>query len=121
MVEVIEKGMADGVVALVAHGKVSHQDYRDLIGPAIERKLQTYPKVRLLYYLGRDFEGYSAEAMWDDAVLGMRHKWDFEKAAVVTDVDWIRNSVAFFRFLIPCPVRVFHNNELGAATEWINA
>ncbi|HEX4140329.1 MAG TPA: STAS/SEC14 domain-containing protein, partial [Candidatus Methylacidiphilales bacterium] len=91
------------------------------IVPAVEKKLKTHPKIRFLYHLGEDFSGYSLEAMWDDAVLGTRHFTAFEKAAVVTDAEWVRNSVAFFRFLIPCPTRIFHNNELAAATEWINA
>ena len=92
-----------------------------VIVPVMEHKMQSYPKIRVLYQLGDDFSGYTAEALWDDAKLGMHHFHAFEKAAVVTEVDWIRKSVSFFRFLIPCPVRIFPNNEFPAALDWINS
>ena len=121
MIEVLTKGMRDNVVAITAHGKVDHDDYQKVIVPEVEKKLKTYPKVRLLYHLGPDFDAYSMEALWDDAKLGMHHRTDFEKAAVVTNVEWIRNAITFFRFMIPCPTRLFRDDELSAATEWINA
>jgi hypothetical protein len=58
--------------------------------------------------------------MWDDAKFGIRHLTAFEKAAVVTNVAWVKDSVAFFRFLIPCSVKLFRNEELPAAMAWIN-
>jgi len=121
MVQQFDGGAQANLVSIVAHGKVNHDDYRKVIVPAVENKLKTHPKIRFLYHLDSDFRGYSLRAMWDDAVLGMRHFRAFEKAAVVTDVRWIRKAAAFFRFLMPCPVRLFHNDELPAATAWINA
>lgn len=120
MIELITEGMKDNVVAMRAHGTVEHEDYQRIIVPAIEKKLKAYPKIRVLYQLGDDFTGYSAGAIWDDAKMGVRHFTGFERAAVVTNVEWINKSIAFFRFLIPCPVRLFRNGELSAAVEWIN-
>ena len=121
MIELITEGIKDNVVAMRAHGTVEHEDYLRVIVPAIERKLQSYPKIRVLYEMGDDFTGYSAGALWDDARMGMHHFHAFEKAAIVTEVEWVRKSVSFFRFLIPCPVRLFRNGELSPAIEWINS
>lgn len=120
MIELITEGIRDNVVALRAHGTVEHEDYKRIIVPAMERKMESYPKIRVLYQLGDDFSGYTASALWDDAKLGLHHYHAFEKAAVVTEVEWVRKSVSFFRFIIPCPVRIFPNNELPAAIDWIN-
>jgi hypothetical protein len=121
MIELITEGMKDNVVAMRAHGTVEHEDYQRVIVPAMEHKMQSYPKIRVLYQLGDDFNGYTAEALWDDAKLGMHHFHSFEKAAVVTEVEWIRKSVSFFRFLIPCPVRLFPNCGYPEAMDWINS
>jgi hypothetical protein len=120
MIELITEGIKDNVVAMRAEGTVDHEDYQRVIVPAIERKIESYPKIRVLYQLGDDFTGYSAGAIWDDAKLGMHYRHSFEKAAVVTETEWIRKSLSFFRFLIPCPVRLFHNGELSQAIDWIN-
>lgn len=121
MVELIIEGMKDNVVAMRAHGTVEHEDYQQVIIPAIETKLKAYAKVRALYQMGDDFSGYSAGALWDDAKMGLRHFTAFEKAAIVTNVEWIKKSITFFRFLIPCPVRLFPNDEFSAAKDWINS
>jgi hypothetical protein len=120
MIELITEGMKDNVVAMRATGTVDHEDYQRVIVPAIDRKIESHPRIRVLYELGDDFTGYSAGALWDDAKLGMHHYRSFEKAAVVTEAEWIRKSITFFRFLIPCPVRLFHIEELPQAIDWIN-
>jgi len=38
---------------------------------------------------------------------------------LVSDTDWMNNSVKALGFLMPCPVRVFPLDEMGAAKEWI--
>ena len=77
-------------------------------------------KVRFLYHLGKDFTGFEAAAMWDDAKLGMKHLAGWEKVALVSDTEWIRAAVKIFGLAIPGQVRVFPNRELAAATRWIS-
>ena len=120
MIEVISKGMRDEVVALSAHGKVSHEDYATVVIPQVEEKLKAHAKVRLFFHLGNDFLGYTAEAIWDDTKIGIQHLTAFEKIAVVTDVSWVREVIRFFRFIVPCPVKLFSNNDFQAAAAWIN-
>jgi hypothetical protein len=120
MIERIIKGMRENVVALSAHGKVSHQDYVRVVIPAVEEKIRTHAKVRLFFHLGEDFAGYTAEAIWDDTKIGLQHLAAFEKIAVVTDVGWVRDAVCIFGVVVPCPVRVFSNGELPAAAAWAN-
>ena len=58
--------------------------------------------------------------MWDDAKVGLAHVSAWEKIAVVTDVDWIRAAVGIFRFVIPCPIKVFSNAQIAEATDRIS-
>jgi len=112
-------GSPANLVAAVAHGKVTGYDYETTLIPAIEAALKEHKKIRLLYQLAADFEGFSAEAVWDDAKLGLSHFTAFEALAVVTDVHWITDAVKFFGLLMHCPVKVFKNAELADAKEWI--
>jgi hypothetical protein len=57
--------------------------------------------------------------MWDDARFGLTHLGDFSKIAVVSDIEWLRQSVKLFGPLIPAPVQVFHNTDIEDAKRWI--
>ncbi len=114
-------GLPEGVVGVEATGQVTAEDYEGVLVPAVERALKRRPKIRLLYQFGREATGFTAGAFWDDAKIGLHHWKGFEKCAVVTDVEWIRDSVRLFRVLLPCPVKVFRNDELAEAKTWLIA
>ncbi len=113
--------LPDNVVGLIAKGEIHAEDYEKTIDPAVEAALATNDKVRLLYVLGADLEGYSGGAAWQDGKLGMKHLGKWEKIAVVSDQDWIRHSVNLFGYLIPGKVKVFTVAEEADASEWITA
>ncbi len=115
----ITSDMPDNVVAVSAKGKVTGEDYDKVLIPALEEKLKGHKKIRLLYHLGKDFSGFSGEAMWEDAKVGIRHLTAFEKIAVVSDENWIVGAVKVFAFVIPCPVRIFGNEKLPEAKAWV--
>ncbi len=119
MIEIIS-GMPDNVVAVSAKETVTGEDYDKVFIPAIEERLKRHRKIRVLYHLGKDFSGFTATAMWDDAKVGISHLTAFEKIAVVSDVDWITGAVKIFAFLIPCPVKIFSNDKLQEAKNWIS-
>jgi hypothetical protein len=119
MIEIIP-GMPENIVAVSAKGRVTGEDYDNVLIPAIEDRLKRNEKIRVLYQLGQDFSGFTAEAMWDDAKVGIRHLTAFEKIAVVSDVAWIIGAVKIFAFVIPCPVKIFPNEKLSEAKTWVS-
>ncbi len=120
MIKILEHPAAN-VVAVSASGRVDSTDYQKTLVPAVNAALAAHAKVRLLYQLGDDFEGFTGGAMWNDLKLGLGHLAAWEKIAVVTDRTWIADAANLFRFAIPCPVRVFSNKDMSAAESWIAA
>jgi hypothetical protein len=120
MIEVLPD-YPDNVLAITGSQNVTGEDDQSVIIPAIEAKVQTHGKIRLLYHLGPEFAGFDAAAMWEDATTGLKHFTDFEKIAFVSDVDWINHMVSAFGFMIPCPVKVFKGSQLSEASDWITS
>jgi hypothetical protein len=118
MLELID-GLPDDVIGIVATGEVTDDDYEDVLVPAVEDRRSRHDKIRLLYVLGEEFTGYEADAMWEDAKLGIRTFLAYDKIAVVTDATWMRRAVSAFGWLIPGEVRVFHTVARDEATDWI--
>lgn len=112
--------MPPGTVGVEATGRVSREDYADVLVPAVEAAAGSGP-VRLLYVLGDDFESFSTGAMWSDTRLWAGHVGSWEKLAVATDVDWVENAVHAFGWLVHGQVRVFDADEVDEATAWLAA
>lgn len=113
-------GYPDNVIAFRAVGEITRENYEETLIPLAEEKIKAHKRIKLLYWIGEGFEKFSAGAMWDDARFGLTHLGDFSKIAVVSDVEWLRQSVKFFAPLIPAPVQVFHNAEIEDAKRWIS-
>jgi hypothetical protein len=75
--------------------------------------------MRLLFQFEPKFGGYAPSGMWDDTFFGVRHFFDFEKIAIVTDNQTYGSMAHGLAFLIPATVRVFKTADLDAATTWL--
>lgn len=118
---IILEDYPEDVVAVRAEGIITSDDYEKTLIPLMEKIIKEKGQVKLLYWCGTEFEGFSVGAMWDDARYGLMHMGKFSKFALVTDVDWLRMSMTLFAPVIPVPVKVFHNAELDDAKEWVKA
>jgi hypothetical protein len=110
--------LPDHVVGVEATGKVTDDDYRNVLIPAVRARLDAHERVRFIYVLGADFDGWSLGAMWEDARLGLRDPKAWEKIAVVSDSDGVKHTIKALGWMMPGEVRVFGLGELAAAKEW---
>jgi hypothetical protein len=110
-----------GVDGLRASGKVTREDYEEVVRPLLEEARSQGRRIRFLYQFGPDFHGFTAGAAWEDASLGLQYLRLFERCAIVSDIGWIRESSRLFGAMMPCPVRVFANDEWKGALEWLGA
>ena len=108
----------DGVLGFEAVGEVSAEDYRDVVVPAIASLAASGGDARVLLVLGPRFERFSAGAMWQDAKMAFEHV-HWARAALVTDVDWIRHVTGAFGWMVPGEFRTFAVADREAATAWV--
>ncbi|MGI9331207.1 MAG: STAS/SEC14 domain-containing protein [Gammaproteobacteria bacterium] len=118
MIEILDDYPA-AVLAISAQERVTGEDYRDILTPAVESKFQQFNKLRLLYHLGPGFKRFTTTALWDDAKLGFHHLDGFERIALVTDEEWLRKLARTANAALPAEVREFSNAELHQASRWI--
>lgn len=111
--------LPENILGFEATGEVTAEDYESVLIPEVERVLEKYKKVRLLYHLGPEFKGFTVGAMWDDAKVGLKHLLAWEKIALVTDIPWLRNTIQCISFMIPGTIKLFGEDNLDAAMDWI--
>ncbi len=114
MIEIISESDSN-VIALKARGTLSHQDYQEVLIPKLENLIQKFGKARVLLDLSEDFHGWDEDAMWDDTKFGIDHRNDFEKLAIIGDIDWYKWDVRLVDVIESCPVVVFRAGEFRKA------
>jgi hypothetical protein len=111
----------ENVLAFVCNGRVTKADYDAVLVPAVMNALKRNDKVRLYYETAVDFAGIEPGAIWEDFKVGMEHLTRWERVAVVTDVEWIKQTMRFFSFLMPGAMKSFQASEAALARAWIIA
>ncbi|ORV98330.1 STAS/SEC14 domain-containing protein [Mycobacterium kyorinense] len=114
-------GMPPGIQALEAVGTVTAGDYRRVFAPMVDRARRTGSRMRLLYQFGPSFRRITPGALWADARLGFSYVQLLDGCAVASDIGWIRTSTRSIGAWLPCPVRVYANNEREDALAWLAA
>ena len=79
--------------------------------------------MRIYCEIAPDYVGLDPGAVWEDTKVGFSHLRDWERAAMVTDVEWMRHAAkffgGFFGFLVSGEWRAFATADADKAREWI--
>lgn len=113
--------LPDDVLGLSVEGVVTARDYAETVVPMIDARLARHPAISLVYRIGPEFEAWTAGAVWNDALVGLKHLTAFRRVAVVSDIGWIRHAVRLFAPMIPAEVQVFGDAALAEAKAWAAA
>ncbi|HUK77723.1 MAG TPA: STAS/SEC14 domain-containing protein [Thermoleophilia bacterium] len=117
MIEKIE-GAPAGIVALKAVGEVGMDDYTKVVKPALESALAGGRKIRAVFLLGPEFTGYTKGAKAEDLGLGLSFLRKWERCAVVTDTQRIRDLMRRYGWMMGRRLKHFSVADLPAAISW---
>lgn len=114
------------VLAVKAAGKLTNEDYGDVLLPKMEEIIDEHDSIRLLLYMDNEFEGWEGGAVWADAKLGLQHagtalRGGFEKIALVGGPGWIGKGAELAGYLMRGQVKAFTQDELDEARGWVKA
>jgi hypothetical protein len=112
-------GLPPGVIGFEAAGKLSAEDYRDVVLPALERAAAS-GEVRFVVVIP-EFHGLSGGALWQDLKVGVEHLRAWKRIALVTDIGWMSDVTALFSWMTPGQVKVFSLAQRDEALRWVAA
>jgi len=107
------------IVGIRASGRLTDADYKRDLTPRLESLFNQFGQLSILLFLEDSFEGWDLQAAWDDASLGIRHRADFDKIAVVGAPAWVEWCIRLAGFLMKGEIRTFRSDQLIAAWKWI--
>jgi hypothetical protein len=116
-------GLPEGVLGFRISGKLTGDEYHDVLIKPIYAALDRGEHLRVLIELPDDFSGLDLRALWEDlqaaGSLGVKHRSAWRRFALVTGKDWVRRGVSIFGWLSPGELRVFDPGELEQAKGWV--
>jgi SpoIIAA-like len=107
------------ILWLRAGEKLTDQDYRGVFIPRLEAVVRERGRVRVLFHLDPDFQGWTPGALWEDLKLDLKHRNNFEKVALVGAPLWADALMKLFTHFMPGEVRTFLREHLAEAWIWI--
>lgn len=114
--------MPDGVIGLRGSGKLTKEDYTDVLEPALKEAMDS-GEARVVFVLA-DFDGLELGATFEDiktglgVELGNRKTW--RRLALVTDVDWVARAMRMFAWAMPGELGVYESlDDLEKAKTWV--
>lgn len=111
------------VLAYRVEGKLEREDI-DRIFAEVDRKLATGEKIRV-YAEVHSITGMTLEAIWQDLKLGIQRMnliSKIERAALVTDLGWLRTAVAFEEKMFGgLSIRAFQLSQQMEAQAWVQS
>jgi hypothetical protein len=120
MIEILPESKGN-IIGARASGTLSGQDYKDVLIPRLEKVMAEKGKVRFLLDLGQDFQGWTLEALWDDATFGWSSRNHFEKVALVGGSLWMELGAKAGGLLLGGELRTFDHDHLQEAWDWIKS
>jgi hypothetical protein len=114
--------MPPGTLGFRATGRITREDYADVLVPELEKALEDGGRLRTLYVI-EDLDEIEPSALWADSKLGfdlaVRHRDAWERSAIVTDIEWMARTTRMFAWMIPGEVRVSPLAELEQVKAWV--
>jgi hypothetical protein len=119
MIELLED-MPEGTVGFRAAGKVSADDYRQVLEPALKAATDS-GEVRMLYVLESDFDMTPGATLQDarTGIAAYSHHSTWKRTAIVTDTAWVVKSLHAFEWMFPGELAVFPLTDVDAAKHWV--
>jgi hypothetical protein len=105
-----------GVIGFELTGRLEAADYRDVLGPAVERAA-TSGEVRIVIVIP-EYEGVAGGAMWEDLKMGVEHWGKWKRIALVTDLEWMIRGTEWFGWMTPGEIKRFPLTERAEAIAW---
>lgn len=111
----------DYVAGFKASGKVTKDDYENVIIPSLEKILKEHGHIHFLLVLDTEVGNFTAGAWMNDALIGIKHLSKWKKMAIVSDQKGVEKITDIISPIMPGESKGFPLADLEAAKNWVSS
>jgi hypothetical protein len=116
--------LPSGTLGFRASGTITSDEYHSMMEP-VYAALERGEKLNLYLEVDDDFDGVDLGSLQQDikadGAVALKHRSSWQRLALVTDKDWIRNGASAFGWMAPGELRLFDRSERDRARAWVTA
>ena len=114
------ENLPPNIVGFKAIGGITEKDFTETVNPKVKVLIEKTDKLNYLLVLETSLKNFTIEAWMKDAMMGIKHLTKWNRAAIVSDVEAIRNFTNFFSYLMPGEFKGFEHKDLQQAIDWVS-
>ncbi len=109
------------VVFVRVTGKLTDADYKETFVPVMERAIERWTSLRMLFIMDEAFEGWDLHAGWDELMFEFKHHGHMVKVGVVGGARWEQIATRLSAVFTGANVRFFAHSGLDEAKRWVTS
>ena len=114
-------GVPDYVAGFTVSGKVTKEDYNNLVVPEVDRIVKMHGHIHFLLVIDTDVSNFTAGAWMKDALIGVKHLSKWKKMAIVSDQKSIEKITDMVSPVVPGQSKGFSMAQLEEAKIWVSS
>jgi hypothetical protein len=107
------------VVGVRALGKVTEEDYKTALVPALEKAAKELGELNFLMIFETDLRNFSYGAWMEDAKMSLKHFGKWNRVAIVSDQKIVEKLAHLFNFISPAEAKGFPISDIELAKTWV--
>ncbi len=112
--------LPSNIVGFKATGEITEKDFTETVMPQVKALIDQTDTLNYLLVLDTSLNNFTIGAWMKDAMMGIKHLTKWNRAAIVSDVEAVRNFTNFFSYLMPGEFKGFEHKDLQQAIDWVS-
>ncbi|MCB0125379.1 MAG: STAS/SEC14 domain-containing protein [Caldilineaceae bacterium] len=108
----------DDIIGFHVSGKLTDADYKDVLIPELEKAIAQWGKISAFVQL-EDFQGFDAQALWDDFAVAAKYHNALVRLAVVGDRAWEERATNLLKHFTRTEVKFFEPARAHRGWIWL--
>ena len=108
------------IAGFKATGEITETDFTETVMPKVKALVDKTDKLNYLLVLETSVKNFTIGAWMKDAMMGIKHLTKWNRAAIVSDVEAIRNFTDIFSYFLPGEFKGFEHKDLLDAVDWVS-
>ncbi|HLP12924.1 MAG TPA: STAS/SEC14 domain-containing protein [Flavobacteriales bacterium] len=114
------KTVPANVVAFKATGRVTKQNFENVILPAVNELVQRTGELNYMLILDTPLKNFTLGAWWQDALMGIKQFTKWNRVAIVSESESLNKFTRIFGKLAPGEFKGFTHAEIDTAIHWLS-
>jgi hypothetical protein len=114
------ENLPSNIVGFKATGEITATDFTETVLPKVNELIEKTDKLNYLLVLETSVKNFTIGAWMKDVFMGIKHLTKWNRAAIVSDAEGVRNFTNFFSYLMPGEFRGFEHKDLQEAIDWVS-